>query len=1249
MLFLLVMGTAFNVVYADNTYTYQVIDLSHGLATKAQVTATAGTTPALPEVIRTNLVSGYHYWAADDITIDGSSYTVRGGATALTSLPEGNATIYVTYDYNNASSSVDLSGAKVYYVKDGDPTDEQNCHYLSLQYGSGWVSPSWVVEDEIDVDSKRQWRFEGGDPYKIYFRNIFAETYSPLYTNAATAGPYMRSDLSAGSFGDSNNVRFGPKNTDKLFNTYFIDTNGYIVAANNVWNLNGTTNRYIYLAKGSKTSYQTSGSRFFITGSGSISFDYLHYSISQRSTNVNYTILTKQKKVFMTVEGDAAEELHLPTLVQSPLVSAYHYWPATAYTDSNSDGIYEKNDAVAELDASSYTATEGETIYVTYDYDADNAVEFGSNTVHVDLTGKTRYTINTGSEATKRYITWRYDAKRTLVTSNDSYYVSRDNTTEPATWNDYWFWTLGYEDGSEPDPYAIVIKSGVPTQYPIVGGENHVLSVYMGTGTINSNTDIWAIPKDADGSSYVKTWALLTDNKLVCRKPGTTTTVNRFNADGSTRPNNYDEMGTNGVVLLNAATIGYHVVNRSGQIAVSTRVDRVFTGNLSVPADLKSAHIIDDGDHYRYFSTQADAAAYSATPSDETAIEHNFIQTYAQLAALGSTEVYVGYRYDPANIPAGVPEIGLQASTTSLSGIARYHVQINNKYWKSTDVNWHDRPNFGDGGNELVSANYQWLFVSGNSTLPDPYDIRIKNPYYPDGYLHDLLDNPENGNANGAYNTGHGMYLCRTTRHPHDEVHSFFFTQSDIGIVVSVATLPNKQGRQSYLYNHNNQYGLLQRGTRGGDARQKFEITSLRLFRVVNKAGNIAVSAYMPATSPLTVPTGLRTPLMTESQYRFFTSQAKAATYNLNPTDAVAAEQGAITTAPATGEIFIGYNYVNNPEVMDLSGVRWYNIKGVLAPNTTATSYYYYQNTGSDNFYAQATKEDEEKFMFQFTGNDPYDITIYNGRVWNGNDKQALARENRSDWYYAVIQKRDKGANNPVLSFMMLEHEDGYATLAVHNKWYVNGNFNQGDAGDDAYIGMKFYMHYWSYHGNQVRMTNNDSYFHYYSDRNRYNNYATKLVFEPIQYTSTIHIIDNSGREAIKYTGPIDANMPIDFAHIPATIRSPFLIDETITGYSTATANGTSTDGRTIWSLSDVITQTPATSGGDIYIRYTTDHVYEKPFCVPISRRTILPSSPVSLPRPTPPWWVRPPTITTWASSRLVSQTRSSMPVKPAR
>ena len=1178
---------------ADFTYTYQVLDLSHGLATKAQVTASEGTAPVLPDVIKNKLVTTYHYWVSGDVTVNGSTYTVNGGASELFALPSGDATIYVTYDYDNSTSAVDLSGTTTYYIKDTKPGESESVHFLF--YNTQYTSADWRIESTIDVDSKRQWRFIGNDPYKIYLMNVYADGIS-------AGNGYLRSNLAVGQFKDDNATRFGAQSVSYLFNTFFLDTDGHIVAANNVWNLNGTTNRYIYLYKNGKTNYTDTGGRFFITGSN-LNLSTLNLTYEVRPVSVNYTLLTLSRKVFISVEGDASQGLSLPSLVQSPLVSGYHYWVSTAFSDSNSDGVYELAGGAEEIDVANYVPTEGETIYVTYDYDANNTIDSGSNTLHVDLEGKVRYTINTGSEASPKYICWSNTAKRTLVTSNDSYYVSRNNGN-PTAWNDFYLWTLSYEDGGQPDPYAIVLKSTVPTVNTYVGGENFVLSVFGGTGTVGSNTDLWCIPQDANGDSYVKTWALLTGNKLVCRKPGTTTTLNRFNSDGTTRPNNFDEMGANGEVLLNAATIGYHVVNRSGNIAATTRVARLTTGNLSIPADIKSAHIIDDDQHYRYFTTQADAAAYSLNPSDETAIEHNFISTYAQLAALGSTEVYVGYHYDPANIPEGVPEIGLQPDNSTVAGIQRYHVQINNKYWRASDNTWHSRPNFGDGGNELVAANYQWLFVSGNSTNADPYDIRILTPYWSDGYLHDALDNLENGNTNGAYSTGHGMYLSRATgsnAHGHDEVHSFFFTQSDLGIVVSVAHLPNKAGRQSYLYNHNNSYALLQRSTRGGDSRQKFDITKLYLYRVVNKSGDIAVSAYMPVTSPLTVPTGLRTPLLTASQYRFFTTQAAATAYNANPTDAVATAQGAITEAPASGEIFIGYNYVNNPEVMDLSGERWYNIKGILAPNGTATSYYYYQDTSGDVFRAQTEKSDAKNFMFQFTGEDPYNIVVYNGNEWSSN-KQALFRWGQ-DWAFNIIQQRDKSEtdNGSLLHFMMLEHEDGYATLAVHNKWWNNSNFSYlGAKGADAYIGMKYYMHYWGFHNNVLRMMNNDSYYYYYSDRNRNGAYATKLVFEPVKYQTTFHIIDTHGREAIKYTGETPANMPLDFNHIPAAIRSPYLVDEDLTFYKAWTSGNLAAQSG---NSSNLITQTLATTGMDVYVFYTTSHLSNKPFRLTGSRQ----------------------------------------------
>ena len=117
---LLLLGSVINVALgADYQYTYMVINLSGEIATQAKATQTAGTTPAIPDVIKNRLVSNdkYHYWAAGDVTQSGNTYTVNGGASELTELPTSTATIYVTYDYDNASSPIDLSGNTIYYIK----------------------------------------------------------------------------------------------------------------------------------------------------------------------------------------------------------------------------------------------------------------------------------------------------------------------------------------------------------------------------------------------------------------------------------------------------------------------------------------------------------------------------------------------------------------------------------------------------------------------------------------------------------------------------------------------------------------------------------------------------------------------------------------------------------------------------------------------------------------------------------------------------------------------------------------------------------------------------------------------------------------------------------------------------------------------------------------------------------------------------------------------------------------------------
>lgn len=95
-------------------------------------------------------------------------------------------------------------------------------------------------------------------------------------------------------------------------------------------------------------------------------------------------------------------------------------------------------------------------------------------------------------------------------------------------------------------------------------------------------------------------------------------------------------------------------------------------------------------------------------------------------------------------------------------------------------------------------------------------------------------------------------------------------------------------------------------------------------------------------------------------------------------------------------------------------------------------------------------------------------------------------------------------------------------------------------------------------------------------------------------HTYTYHIIDNAGREAIRGEETQDIGTPIIFDNLPSKIASPYLSDETITGYLSATPSGNTSYGRIVYNLTGLTEETPS-SDAHIYIRYTTNHLYDKP------------------------------------------------------
>lgn len=698
---LIVCAAGSKVKATDFTYTYQVIDLSGGLATKAQVTAAGGATPSIPGVIRTNLVTGYHYWATESVTVSGGTYIVNGGASELANLPEGDATIYVTYDYNNSTSTIDLSGTKVYYVKDGDPTDEQNCHYLSLQYGSGWISPSWVVEDEIDVDSKRQWRFEGGDPYKIYFRNIFAETYSPLYTNAATAGPYMRSDLSTGKFEDNNNVRFGPKNTDKLFNTYFIDTNGYIVAANNVWNLNGTTNRYIYLAKGSKTTYQTTGSRFFITGSGKLNLSQLNIKLTPV---VTYHIVNKANRLALSKNVEYRESvatLTLPSELQSPyipLAANYKFFntqaAALAYTTA-ADAAARSTAADAAI--TTLSEVTGTDIYVGYYW--DGTVPDGLPA----LDGSRWYQMPQKSG---------YYWFAQTVDTRARYDVPADEDAAQAT-KYLWHFTGN-------DPYAIYISNRYYNELQNDGSE------YLLKGLNGQNAYSWIevrFTKDSgtphilvntSSSGYYSLIALGfnsvvgTDTYTRALRGNTTTDPYSFYMKCNyTGTDNWNQLQFTEVPI---AEFTFHLFTRQGNaLPTVTETHRVNVAeSISLPEVLRRKYI----SSYQFFT------AYDGT---QASYEDRFSGEVTDLKAAfdaGKTDIYV--KYTVGTLPFDISSDYAHARWYRMTAQGATYTRWNGSQLVA-----------GEGGlsNTTYTHDYQYAFFG------DPYELKMMNRDGGDQYL----------------------------------------------------------------------------------------------------------------------------------------------------------------------------------------------------------------------------------------------------------------------------------------------------------------------------------------------------------------------------------------------------------------------------------------------------------------------------------------------------------------------------------
>ena len=107
--------------------------------------------------------------------------------------------------------------------------------------------------------------------------------------------------------------------------------------------------------------------------------------------------------------------------------------------------------------------------------------------------------------------------------------------------------------------------------------------------------------------------------------------------------------------------------------------------------------------------------------------------------------------------------------------------------------------------------------------------------------------------------------------------------------------------------------------------------------------------------------------------------------------------------------------------------------------------------------------------------------------------------------------------------------------------------------------------------------------------------YTRVKVLELPKKTFTYKIVDRSGRIAVTASASQTIFSPLSLASIPSIIVSPFIVDETVTFWSSFDNGGGPGTGTSRTHLSSQIDETP-NADAPIYVKYTTDNLNAKPF-----------------------------------------------------
>ena len=450
---------------------------------------------------------------------------------------------------------------------------------------------------------------------------------------------------------------------------------------------------------------------------------------------------------------------------------------------------------------------------------------------------------------------------------------------------------------------------------------------------------------------------------------------------------------------------------------------------------------------------------------------------------------------------------------------------------------------------DIQQNNYLWQFTGG-----DPYALKLQNADKP-GFVASNVDGQSN------YQGNIGLVNPLRSISTYMLVKGYGSGEYDYRLMSSPAAQNDGGQSNTYFYqyiggNRSNWPGgreatpayfvaWVNAGDHGHYNYKTSDFIQLKLtpqneatykYVVVNDAGDALVSYTVNGTSGVTplIPDPIKSPC------------ASGFTYYDDST-------GGNVVTSTVGDRTIYVHYTLNPEnTLNLSGNTDYNF-------LVNGSYVY---SGGSGLSSEATPADATatSHVWRLAGNDPYQLRIQSQDgsqllTYDGSNSISLTAGTPAP--FIILQ----GATTGKYELMAARGQDASTTYAHVGR-------------EDAATIIALFD----------------------QDTHQYYDAQIAVVFKKLPSPITWHILDRSGREAVKYTQKYGDDLPsLTFADIPAAIRSPYIENETLTFYTTVSAGAAAADGRTVYTPSGNITSIPSSGLTDIYVTYTNTALASKP------------------------------------------------------